>query len=254
MKPILRSIFIPLFFTTMLLLASCHKDSVSPPPQTYGQVYFHLHTNIDTAEVDTANVCTDATGRRIRLRIAQFYGSGFQLQKPDGSWLPVLGAYILKTIANEAYFIGTVPTGNYTNVTFNVGLDPSRNASNPFGYSNGSIFALQTPSMWFGSTTQGYMFLNVQALVDTTASHTGPVNIPVSYQTGTSAMLKSVTFPAQSFSVVTNTITFVHIICDYGKLLQGINFKTQPNGTPFSNPAIATQVANNIPGMFHYEL
>ncbi|MFI5148402.1 MAG: MbnP family protein [Bacteroidia bacterium] len=235
------------------LLSSCNKESGIAPPPVYGQIYFHLHTNIDTAETDTLKICTDASGRRIRLRVAQFYASNFKLQKTDGSWLTINHAYLLKTIANEMCYIGSVPSGNYNTIAFDTGLDPDMNSASPLSYSSGSIFATQNPAMWFGSIARGYMFLNVQALVDTSASHTGPVNQPVSYQTGTASMLRTVNFPYKPFSVVTNMTTFVHITCDFGKLLQGIDFKTQSTATPFNNAVVANQIANNIPGMFRYE-
>ncbi len=254
MKNSCKLFFIPcLALSLAFFLGSCKKDA-TPAPVGMGHFYFHLHSNVYNTELDTTYpVATDANGRQIKLTTAQFYMSAIRLKKSDGTFLDLSGGIILKTIPNEEYYIGDVPAGNYTSVSFNIGLGNPVNSTNPSTYPASGILAPQTPSMWFGSTAQGYMFMNVQGLVDTTASNTGAVNFPISYQLGTPAMLTGINMPAQTFSVVAGQNDFIHIICDYGKLLQGVNFKTQSSATPFVNASLAAQIAANIPNMFHYE-
>lgn len=163
--------------------------------------------------------------------------------------------FLLKTIAQEGYLLGNVPAGNYLSATFDVGIDAATNQTAPSAYAASSPLSSQTPSMWFGSTSQGYMFVNITGLADTSAGNNGSVNYPFSYQLGGSSMLKTVTLPDQPLTVAVETIpSYIHIIADYGKLLQGVNFKTQNNATPFVNAGVANQIANNIPTMFRYEL
>jgi hypothetical protein len=243
---------IPSIFCAAMMFSfnSCKKDD-TPTPEASGTLYMHIHTNVDTTEADSGLVCTDATGRHYQLNLAQFYMSNIVLHKADGTTYTVPNTYELKTIDVEEYLVAGVPAGNYSYVSFDVGIDAATNAMDPSMMGGG--LGPQTPSMWFGSTTQGYMFMNVQGIADTTAAQTGPVNCAFSYQLGTSSMLRNVTLPAQAFSVVSGQAQIVHIIADYGHLLQGINFKTQGNATPFVNAAVATQIANNIPNMFRYE-
>ena len=252
MKTTFKYIFPTFFFLIGILsLSSCHKDNPPTPAPAMGLVYFHLHTNIDTTEADSGVVCHDATGRHFQLNIAQLYLSNIVLHKPDNTTYTVTGAYVLKIIANEEYLVGQAPAGNYTSVSFNVGIDAATNAMNPSMMTG--CLAPQTPSMWFGSIAQGYMFANVQGVADTTAAQAGPVNCAFSYQLGTSAMLETVNLPSQPFTVVSGQTALVHIICDYGRMLQGIDFKTQSMATPFSNAGVAAQIAANVPFMFHYE-
>ena len=98
------------------------------------------------------------------------------------------------------------------------------------------------------------MFVNIQGLVDTTALNTGAVNFPISYQLGTQAMLAGIDMPNQTFSVVAGQNDYIHIICDYGQLLQGLNFKTQNTASPFNNVTFTNQITANFPAMFRYEL
>jgi hypothetical protein len=253
-KSRLHSLSICLVSTVLLFSASCKKETAAPSPVVMGHFYFHLHSNINTTELDSTNpIALDANGRQIKLTVAQCYISAIRLKKPDGNYQDLSGSIILKTIPNEEFLVGDVPTGNYTSVSFDIGLGNPVNSTSPSTYPATSILAPQNPSMWFGSTSQGYMFMNVQGLVDTSASNTGAVNFPVSYQIGTSALLQSIQMPNQTFSVVAGQNNFIHLICDYGKLLQGINFKTQSTASPFVNAAVAAQIAANIPNMFRYE-
>ena len=254
MKPLLN-IFTTIFICGSLVFASaCHKPNNNTGTPK-GILYLHIHTDIDTNEVDSAVVAMDSSGRHFQLDLAQFYISGVILTKSDGSTYAINNAYILKSIAQEQYLVDSIPTGNYTTISFNVGVDASKNSSDPSSFPASSALSTQTPSMWFGTTSQGYIFMNLQGFADTTAAQTGPVNQPFSYQLGTSTLLRSVTMPVHSkvFTATPNGSMFIHIIADYGKVLRGVNFKTQNMATPFTNLSVATQIANNIPTMFRYE-
>ena len=119
MKNIYNITFILL---VILVIFGCSKKSDNDSTVT-GQLYFHLHTNIDTTEVDDYNsVIQSSNGRKISLSIAQLYISNIQLVKLDGSIYSVAGKILLKVLENETYFVGNVPAGNYKSVIFNVGL------------------------------------------------------------------------------------------------------------------------------------
>jgi hypothetical protein len=241
-------------------LFSCKKteDAQAPaPPTPMGAISFHIHSNIDTSEVMLMSngggmAVKDASGRNIELDTAQFYISGITLKKADGTTLIVPKVYILKSIGLEDYMIGSVPAGNYTAVSFNVGIDPATNATLPSSYPSTSVLSPQKPSMWF-SPTQGYVFMNIQGKVDTSAKNNGSVNFPISYKIGGNDLLKTINLPARTLSVVANGNERIHLIADYAKLLNGVNFKIQNNATPWSNKAVAVQMASQIPLMFKYE-
>ena len=250
-----------LLVVCILSFFSCKKkDSpVTPPPTPMGTIAFHLHTNIDTTEADSGVVVIDhASSKKFQLNVAQFYISGVVAYKTDGTAEPISNAYILKNISQEEYIIGQVPAGNYSRISFNVGLDAATNATNPSSHTG--VLGIQNPAMWFGSTTQGYIFMNVQGYADTTATHTGNVNQPFTYQLGGNIELKSINMPVMANSLVvtasnTNALPAeFHIICDYGILLNNVNFKTNNAiATPFnSDSTTVKQISNNIANMFRY--
>jgi hypothetical protein len=246
-------IIISLFALIFISFSACHKKNDSTPAVPKGLLYFHLHTDIDTNEVDSGVVARDSSGRQFALNVAEFYICNIVLHKSDGSTYSVDGAVALKTIAEEEYYIDSVPTGNYTSVSFSVGLNSALNSGTPSSFSSGNVLGTQTPGMWFGAG-QGYIFMNLQGLADTTVAQAGPVNVPFTYQLGTSSQLVTVTMPQHAaFGVIANQQTFIHMIADYGKALRGVNLGLG-TATPFnSNAAVTTQIANNIATMFRYE-
>jgi len=257
MKNIIKNTAIALIIIVAIGSAtSCKKDTAAPLPTTTtqtGVLGFHIHTMIDTTEADSGLVATDLSGRRYQLNIAQFFISNVKLKKTDGTYLTVDNVYLLKTIAQEEYIVGNVPAGNYKSVSFDVGLDATTNAKSPSSYAASSPLSAQAPSMWFGSTTQGYIFMNIEGKADTSATNNGSVNQPFTYQLGTSSMLRTVNLPDNSFTIIAGQTQQVHFYADYGKLLKGVNFKTKNMGMPSMDPAVAVQVADSIPIMFRYE-
>lgn len=234
------------------LLLSCKKEKSTPPPTPYGTVGLHIHTTVNDVELDSGNVAPDATGRKIKLNIAQFYFSNVTLKKADGSEVK-LNNISLKTIGQETFVLGQVPAGNYTGMYFQVGLDNTTNQTMPSSCAASSVLSPQMPAMWFGSCTQGYVFMNVQGYVDTTAAMNGNADQPFCVQLGTSSMLKTVNMPAKSYSVVANQTYYIHTMADYGMLLQGVDLKAHNTISPFNNASVAAQVAYNVSNMFVFE-
>jgi hypothetical protein len=248
-----------IFFALLSIFFSCKKNTDSSPTHTpeaiaKGSLLFHLHTNIDSTEVLYGDTALDASGRKIVLSIAQFYISGITAQNTDGSVVTFPGVYLLKKTETEPYAVGSIPAGNYTSVSFVIGLDSIANTNSPSMFSDSSnVLSAQTPSMWFGNVSQGYIFMNVQGFADTTLDKTGLPNIPFSFKIGSNKLCRKITMPQQNFTVTANQQQEIHMVCDYGKLIQGINFKTQNTTDTYTiNPSVANQIANNIPSMFSY--
>ena len=252
---------------SLLLLAivagSCKKKNNGP---TMGTFWFHLHTNIDTNEVDdTAALYRDSAGRHFSLSVAQFYVSNVTLHNVLGSSYTISNAYVLKSIDSEEYLVGNAPAGTYDGVSFTVGLPPSVNGLSPTAFTNTGY--ISNSSMWFGNATDGYMYLKIQGMADTTATQSGTALVPFDYEIGkiipvggSDQALKTITMPTRSgvlkpYILSAGSTTFIHLYCDYGKLLQGINFKTQDKTDTHSllYPDVSSNILGNLPNMFRYE-
>jgi hypothetical protein len=243
------------------ILSNCAKKSSDPTPATNvptGLLELHLHNYIDTSEVEEyQTVYTATNGRKISLTKGQVYLSNIQLVRLDGSFYPIPGRIVLKVQEQEVYLVGNVPAGNYQSVLFTVGLDSATNAKVPAP----SDTALYQASMWFGTTAQpeGYIFINAQGSIDTTANADGKTADMQSfkYLIGTESNSRQITMPDNNYTITPNQTQFVHIVIDYSKLFTGIALDDKNNLTVASSAdnasALARKIAGNIPSMFSYE-
>lgn len=246
-----KSIFI-IIGLAILGVFSCKKDQTIAPNNATGILYFHLHTNIDSNEVAVYDsVYSDANGRNFSLNLAQLYISGITLRKTDGSVVNLNNVVVLKTLDQEVYMLGNVPAGNYLNVSFDCGLGETQNSRNPNDFATNHPLANQNPPMWFGDTTQGYMFVNLSGKLDTSASGTGAPTVPFHFKIGSNALLKHITFTDEAFTVPPDESATVHISCDYAALWSNLDWKKDTlTDTYQTRPDLAFKIAGNIPKLF----
>lgn len=235
----------------MLSATSCKKNNNGNATDT-ATLYLHLHTYIDSNEATPGTFYADS-GRQISLDTAQFYITNVSLTNITGSTYTLPGIYTLKTIGTETYMIGAIPAGTFTSISFNVGVDPATNGTNPSNYTAPSPLAL-TNMFFSNASPTSYVFMYIHGQAKDNASAT-PVTI--SYKLGSNAEYETATLPVHTpnFTVAANQSLTVHIICDYGKLLRTItNFSSIPTADPYvASPATAKALAGAVPNMFRYE-
>jgi hypothetical protein len=238
--------------TTAASFSSCKKkDKTEDQPAPTGTVMFHLHTYIEDNEVDLYNIpYTTHAGRSISLSLAQLYISNVELIRPDGSTYAIPNNKILKKLDIDTYVIGDAPVGNYKSIQFKVGLNPETNVPD--------LKDITDSVMWFSNIhpTQGYIFLNVQGKIDTSAGMTGTL-VPFVYKIGTNTNYKQVVMPDKGFTVTAGEIAYEHLMADYNMLFNGIKLTDNNNlfvRTVADNTSpLALKIVNNIPSMFKYE-
>ena len=252
-----HSVIAALLFSLSIYISSCSKSTPAATTQ-YGNLYLQFKSTIGHNAIDSiGKLYADTAGRRIALNIGQFYICGITLHSADGATYIIPTYYGLNTLKGGAINLGQVPVGTYAYISFSIGVDAAANSGAPTSYPANSVLAPQTPPMWFGNTAQGFMFVNVQGFADTTSNGSGTLGsnavVPISYQLGTNALLRTVTLPYQAFTLANNQNLVINLTCDYGKLLAGVNFKTNPQATPFTpNANVMTTIANNVPGFVHF--
>ncbi len=269
---------VSLIFTNQF--SACKKPLTSTSNDS-GTFYFHLHTNIGDTSIggntDGADSNStgpgmsawyfdgDTAGRRIQLTVPQFFVYNVMAVKQGGVMIPIKNAYLLKGLDSEDYIVGRAPVGTYIGVTFNVGLDAATNALPPTtNFTTGGNAYPTESTMWYGSTTLGYKGMYVAGNYDTSATHTGVNPIPFSFSLPVS-LTNNYQVPLlirgsgnyasfKPYFLTSGGIQYVHILCDYGKLLSVINLRTsnQTDGMTINVP-IADSLAANIPNMFRYE-
>jgi hypothetical protein len=266
--------YIKVFFLALVallfIISGCTKVKPTPTATT---AYFglHLHTAINDSQIAPSSLnvyIPDSLGRVEQFYHAQFYMTNISLHSTStNSWYVIPNTYILKREENEEYDLGNVPADNYDDVRFTVGLGPSLNNGSPATYTTtgtDSVLSSLESFMYFGSG-EGYKFLSVAGVVDTTHNNSGTNLIPFSYDLGASGDTVVVTLPVNPFTLqpsanVGGNVQLVHIVCDYGYLLQNVPIVSTPaarnistNGTTPQPGSVAAQIWARIVGMFTYE-
>ncbi len=238
---------------------SCSK-TVTTPPVTYGNVYLQIQNNLGSGLLDTGIVLADPSGRNYKFSSARYYIGGITLKGENGTNVS-LGSttYFLENVGSSAFLAGSVPSGNYISITFSIGIDPVTNQTNPSTYTAGTALAPQNPAMWFGSTTKGYMYLNVQGLVDTTGTGNGTPTVPFTIQLGQSQNVRTTSInlnsnPSDYFYIYGSQNNTINLIADYNAILKNIKYSALSGSctiTPFNaNAGLESTIAGNISSMF----
>jgi len=245
-----------------IILFSCKKDDkdddTTTPAADKGTVLLHLHNYIDETDIGEFPGLSNPNnaGREIAISKADLYISDIQFVKLDGTSYGIAGKRILKTFDNVLYLVGEIPVGNYNTVRFKVGLDSTTNALDPSASADSAI--LNKPDMWFGNTAQpeGYVFMNVQGSIDTSANLSG-TTAPFVYKIGTNVNYVLVTVPGINLTIVKDQAQTAHMIADYNVLFNGVQLNQNGNlsiTTPAENNSIlATIITGNIQQMFKPE-
>ncbi len=244
-----------------LFLTSCVDNVMNDAPDKdnppTGTLMFHLHTYLEDQEVDLYNIeYTLQSGKVMSLSLAQMYISEIQLVRLDNTTYDIPLKKVLKVFEAESYLAGNVPVGNYKTIRFKVGLDVTTNALEP--NSSADSIILNKSEMWFSQTAQqdGYVFMNVQGMIDTTSDNSGS-KIPFCYKIGTNANYLQINMPEKPYTITKDQVFYQHIYIDYTKLFTDVQLNLASNlsiKTPIENvSSLAQKIKNNIASMFIYE-
>jgi hypothetical protein len=261
------------FFKTLLAVSAlvimltfaCKKSATSSPDILVG---FHFHTFIGSNLIDPVGFPyqyaydSSTPPRLLNLSTAQFYITNIAIHLyGTNTWAPISGDVMLKRINNEVYSLGNIPSALMDSVKFTVGLGNALNNQAPSNFSSSSaldsvLSTTEQSSMWgsgmtgMSSMASGYTFMNIQGYDSTN-------HVPFSYQIGGYGDTVNVALAvAGGFNFVPvltgGQLNLIHIVADYGKLMQGLS----PLGSSAfygSNPAAANTLLNNIKNMFSWE-
>lgn len=169
----LFNITLALGFALVTTLFSCKKenDNNSTPQPTPTTIVIELEhvwgATAEPFEMDKEFI-QPMSGEKITFRTLRYYLSNVKLKKTDGSWWSEPESYRLIDAAVDIQpelEIKGVPTGDYTEISFTIGVDSTRNVS---GAQDG---ALSPSNGMFWSWNTGYIFIKAEG--DAPASATG---------------------------------------------------------------------------------
>ena len=156
------------------LLSSCHKSPAAPAAQ-FGDVFLELEPSVGTAPLTlNAPAYPNGNGEQFTVSTFKYYLSDVRLLRADGSHYAVPDGYFLVDAADEVsqhVALRRVPAGDYTGLSFVVGVDSARNVA---GAQTG---ALDPVHGMFWDWNAGYVFMRLEGA--SAASATGRVRFSI---------------------------------------------------------------------------
>lgn len=216
----------------------------------HAQITFHVHSYLGTTPFGMNTEVTDWNGRKVKFTLASLYISGVAFHDDGGAHSDIANSYALITPATSEYTIGTLTTGHYHSMAFNVGVDSISNHSDPASWASGHPLSSNQPAFAHWSWNTGYIFVKIEGLVDTTADKNGTANAPFAMHIGLDSYLSEVELDNH---ITINKSTTIGLNIDWLKLLNNIDLRTDRVTHTMDNMMLANQVKANIPSIFTIE-
>ncbi|MBO2010832.1 MbnP family protein [Hymenobacter negativus] len=204
-----------------LTLTGCKKDE--PAAATTGEFTLHMANVVGTAPL-ALDVATyqNANGDNFTVSTFKYYISNVILRKSDNSTYAVPNSYFLvdqSKADSQDLLMKDVPVGDYTGITFTVGVDSARTKAGNFtgvlNANNGMYWDMNGPE-----------FINVKLEGRSQqAPSTGLIFHIAGYKHSTTNTIRTVTlpFPSSSLLIRTDHSPEIHTNVDVLKMFTGAN-------------------------------
>ena len=137
------------------------------------------------------SVYHNISGYRIRFSSIKFYMTNAKIRSGNDSWIDANSVTKFDYSSSTELFTAQVSPGNYSEITFDVGVDSVRNHSDPAGYPSDHPLNIINASGMFWTWNSGYIFVVIEGQYDTDSLGTGIPTINFSYHLGKDPYLRS---------------------------------------------------------------
>jgi hypothetical protein len=188
-----KAFFLAMSVFALATISSCKKEeeeTITPTPTaTTGSVTLEMEHMFNDLEFALGTEYTTAAGEIVSFNTTKYYVSNIKFTKTDGSVFTQSESYYLVDLSADGsnlLTISDVPTGDYTDITFTIGVDSTRNVS---GAQSG---ALSVANGMFWSWNSGYIFAKLEG--DCPQSSNGTFTYHLGGFTGDNSALNTGTF------------------------------------------------------------
>lgn len=239
-----------LSFVTIFALAACNKkDNNTTTPAANGKVKLEFFNVAGESNLNLNNQWyTNANGDSFTVSRFNYYISNVSLKSTSGATYTEDNSYHLvqqEDASSTSFDMTGVPEGNYTSITFTIGVDSLHNVS---GAQSG---ALDPVNGMFWSWNTGYIMLKFEGNSPKSTEPDGKLMFHCGGFSGANSVLRTVTLNFPSAIQVGSSTPHVHLQAD---VLQLFN---SPNKIDFSKLMIihmpgtdAKNIADNYANMF----
>lgn len=174
-----RRLLLPVFTvlaTAASWLIGCKKDADSQP--TTAPVSFSVDNMVGAKALALdGTVYTTASGETFTVRTFKYYLSNLKFTKADGSTYAAPGEYHLVDAArasSTSFTVSNVPAGDYTGVSFVVGVDSTTTKGDPLALAGD----LNPANAMYWAWASGHIFLKLEGTA-TTGGTASPITCHV---------------------------------------------------------------------------
>jgi len=258
-----RFSFIYIFLFTILIFSSCSSDEAEPEsnPNGKGDLIFYFDNTVGNELLALNNTTyKNSSGESFRVTGLSYYVSNFKLQKKEGGEyvIPQDSSYFLINASDKNSYevrLENVPAGEYSGVTFVLGVDSARTVSS-LEKRKGvlDVTAGQPGASMYNGSNDGYTFLKLEGTSVSAASGKFEYQIKgfggATAKTANNIKTINIPFTGTVASVTNSKSPEAHLLINILKIFDGstrISIAGLPQAT---TPALTAPLANNYTTMF----
>ncbi|TAH20428.1 MAG: hypothetical protein EAZ08_06210 [Cytophagales bacterium] len=260
--------FLAILFVSFSFLG-CTKAQVEPEidPNKLGSLVLNFDNIAGTKDLKFGENYTNAAGEQFNLDMFQYYISNIKLKNENGTTytVPQDESYFLvkeEDAKSQILTLKNIPEGNYSEVTFTIGVDSLRNTAD-ISKRTGALDIGNAGKDMYWSWNSGYIFVKAEGVSPQVAAgpdgqkrfryHIGGFG---GYSAKTLNNIKTKTLPLglDRATVRKDVITpEIHIVTDVLKIFTGTtNVSLAANPTVMFAP-YSTTISANYVNMFEYQ-
>jgi hypothetical protein len=256
-----KTIFLSIIMAAITVAHSCKKDEV--PDSGKGSLKIEFDHQVNGAAMQYNKDYVNAAGETMSFTLFKYFVSNLALVRTDGTiyTLPKDECYFLieepTTGANPVITLNNIPTGEYKEIRFIVGVDSLKNCA-PLNERTGAIDPATSGMYW--AWNSGYIFLKVEGKSPAVAGHpdaTGDnfiyhIGLFGGYSSPTVNNIKSIALSksGETAKVSSSISPQVHIVVDVMEIFKNpTTFSLATKPTIHVDPASKT-LADNYVDMF----
>lgn len=242
-----------------LAFSSCKKeDEINPNDKN--SLFVNFENKVGASALTLGTAYTNGSGEDFTVTTLNYFVSNVSLKKEDGTTVSFPNQYFLIRQSDASTWapeLKDVPAGNYTSITFNVGVDSTKSVSD-VSQRTGALDVATNGMYW--SWNSGYVFFRFEgtsSVVPASSSGAKAFQLHVGGYGGIAATSKtannnrSVTLALPTKATVRNNIApKLQMYADLAKVFNGTTVLKLATTNSVHSPAAAVPIANNYATMF----